>query len=35
MTTQTAAASSQVLGEELDVDVLYDIGSSGVITSSR
>jgi len=35
LTTQTAAASSQVLGEELDVDVLYDIGGSSVITSSR
>jgi len=34
-TTQTAAASSQVLCDGHDVDMLYDIGSSGIITSSR
>jgi len=33
--TSSAAASSRVLGDGLDVDVLYDIECNGVITSSR
>ena len=32
-TTQTAPASSRVLGDGLDVAMLYDIDCSGIITS--
>jgi len=33
--SKAAAASSRVLGDGLDVDVLYDIECSGIITTSR